>query len=75
MRRISAPGSTSLRKRGPRRRHRRRLILVVVEKYQTGFDQPLLTTMYVNKTLTGIAAVQALSRFNRTAERNDLGIY
>ncbi|MEV8309942.1 type I restriction endonuclease [Streptomyces flavidovirens] len=44
-------------------------ILVVAEKYQTGFDQPLLTTMYVNKTLTGIAAVQTLSRLNRTAER------
>ncbi|OKJ45126.1 type I restriction endonuclease subunit R [Streptomyces sp. CB01580] len=44
-------------------------ILVVAEKYQTGFDQPLLTTMYVNKTLTGIAAVQTLSRLNRTADR------
>ena len=44
-------------------------ILVVAEKYQTGFDQPLLTTMYVNKKLTGIAAVQTLSRLNRTAER------
>ncbi|TPQ23987.1 type I restriction endonuclease subunit R [Streptomyces sporangiiformans] len=44
-------------------------LLVVAEKYQTGFDQPLLTTMYVNKTLTGIAAVQTLSRLNRTAER------
>jgi len=44
-------------------------ILVVAEKYQTGFDQPLLTTMYVNKTLTGIAAVQTLSRLNRTMDR------
>ncbi|MFF3842874.1 type I restriction endonuclease subunit R [Streptomyces sp. NPDC001930] len=44
-------------------------ILVVAEKYQTGFDQPLLTTMYVNKTLTGISAVQTLSRLNRTADR------
>ncbi|WP_432824731.1 type I restriction endonuclease subunit R [Dactylosporangium sp. CA-092794] len=44
-------------------------ILVVAEKYQTGFDQPLLTTMYVNKKLTGIAAVQTLSRLNRTADR------
>jgi type I restriction enzyme, R subunit len=42
-------------------------ILVVAEKYQTGFDQPLLTTMYVNKTLTGVSAVQTLSRINRTA--------
>ncbi|WBB82100.1 type I restriction endonuclease [Micromonospora sp. WMMD882] len=44
-------------------------ILVVAEKYQTGFDEPLLTTMYVNKKLAGIAAVQTLSRLNRTAER------
>jgi type I restriction enzyme R subunit len=44
-------------------------ILVVAEKYQTGFDQPLLTTMYVNKKLAGINAVQTLSRLNRTADR------
>ncbi|KOV28642.1 type I restriction endonuclease [Streptomyces virginiae] len=44
-------------------------ILVVAEKYQTGFDQPLLTTMYVNKKLGGISAVQTLSRLNRTSER------
>lgn len=44
-------------------------ILVVAEKYQTGFDQPMLTTMYVNKKLSGISAVQTLSRLNRTAER------
>ncbi|KUO20857.1 type I restriction endonuclease subunit R [Streptomyces dysideae] len=44
-------------------------ILVVAEKYQTGFDQPLLTTMYVNKKLGGVSAVQTLSRLNRTAER------
>lgn len=41
-------------------------ILVVADKYQTGFDQPLLTTMYVAKPLAGIAAVQTLSRLNRT---------
>ncbi|MEO5876214.1 MAG: DEAD/DEAH box helicase family protein [Streptosporangiaceae bacterium] len=41
-------------------------ILVVAEKYQTGFDQPLLTTMYVAKPLAGVAAVQTLSRLNRT---------
>ncbi|MCD0447062.1 DEAD/DEAH box helicase family protein [Glycomyces sp. A-F 0318] len=46
-------------------------ILVVAEKYQTGFDQPLLTTMYVNKKLTGISAVQTLSRLNRTHERKN----
>ncbi|MGW5440230.1 type I restriction endonuclease subunit R [Nocardia asteroides] len=44
-------------------------LLVVAEKYQTGFDQPLLTIMYVNKSLKGIAAVQTLSRLNRTHER------
>lgn len=41
-------------------------ILVVADKYQTGFDQPLLTTMYVDKKLEGVAAVQTLSRLNRT---------
>ncbi|WP_395108855.1 type I restriction endonuclease subunit R [Actinomadura sp. SCN-SB] len=44
-------------------------ILVVAEKYQTGFDQPLLTTMYVAKPLAGVAAVQTLSRLNRTHPR------
>ena len=48
-------------------------ILVVAEKYQTGFDQPLLTTMYVNKKLTGVSAVQTLSRLNRTADRKSQG--
>jgi type I restriction enzyme R subunit len=37
----------------------------VAEKYQTGFDQPLLHTMYVDKRLAGIQAVQTLSRLNR----------
>ncbi|MEV4831060.1 type I restriction endonuclease [Micromonospora sp. NPDC049257] len=41
-------------------------LLVVAEKYQTGFDQPLLTTMYVDKLLKNVAAVQTLSRLNRT---------
>ncbi len=41
----------------------------MAEKYQTGFDQPLLTTMYVNKKLARISAVQTLSRLNRTADR------
>jgi type I restriction enzyme R subunit len=40
-------------------------LLVVAEKYQTGFDQPLLCAMYVDKRLTGVAAVQTLSRLNR----------
>jgi type I restriction enzyme R subunit len=42
-------------------------ILVVAEKYQTGFDQPLLHTMYVDKKLAGVHAVQTLGRLNRTA--------
>ncbi len=41
-------------------------VLVVAEKYQTGFDQPLLHTMYVDKKLAGVRAVQTLSRLNRT---------
>jgi type I restriction enzyme R subunit len=40
--------------------------LVVAEKFQTGFDQPLLHTMYVDKKLSGLNAVQTLSRLNRT---------
>lgn len=42
-------------------------VLIVAEKYQTGFDQPLLHTMYVDKRLSGVQAVQTLSRLNRTA--------
>jgi type I restriction enzyme, R subunit len=41
-------------------------VLIVAEKFQTGFDQPLLHTMYVDKRLAGIQAVQTLSRLNRT---------
>ncbi len=41
-------------------------ILLVADKYQTGFDQPLLHTMYVDKRLSGVQAVQTLSRLNRT---------
>lgn len=40
-------------------------LLIVAEKYQTGFDQPLLHTMYVDKKLEGVKAVQTLSRLNR----------
>ena len=40
-------------------------VLLVAEKYQTGFDQPLLHTMFVDKKLSGIHAVQTLSRLNR----------
>ena len=39
--------------------------LVVANKFQTGFDQPLLAAMYVNKRLSGVHAVQTLSRLNR----------
>ena len=41
-------------------------ILIVAEKYQTGFDEPLLHTMIVDKKLRGVKAVQTLSRLNRT---------
>lgn len=41
-------------------------VLIVAEKFQTGFDQPLLHTMYVDKKLSGVHAVQTLSRLNRT---------
>ncbi len=41
-------------------------LLLVAEKYQTGFDQPLVHTMYVDKKLAGVKAVQTLSRINRT---------
>jgi type I restriction enzyme R subunit len=40
-------------------------VLIVADKYQTGFDQPLLHTMYVDKKLSGVKAVQTLSRLNR----------
>lgn len=43
-------------------------ILVVANKYLTGFDQPKLTAMYVDKKLQGVMAVQALSRLNRSAD-------
>ncbi|MFI7384361.1 type I restriction endonuclease subunit R [Streptomyces sp. NPDC049813] len=41
-------------------------IMLVANKFQTGFDQPLLSAMYVDKKLSGVAAVQTLSRLNRT---------
>ena len=44
-------------------------ILVVANKYLTGFDQPKLTAMYVDKKLQGVLAVQALSRLNRSADK------
>ncbi|MGP9725210.1 type I restriction enzyme subunit R domain-containing protein, partial [Corynebacterium sp. AOP40-9SA-29] len=41
-------------------------VMIVASKFQTGFDQPLLCAMYVDKKLSGITAVQTLSRLNRT---------
>ena len=46
-------------------------VLIVAEKYQTGFDEPLLHTMIVDKKLRGIKAVQTLSRLNRTCSGKD----
>ena len=47
-------------------------VLIVAEKYQTGFDEPLLHTMIVDKKLRGVKCVQTLSRLNRTcAGKND----
>ncbi len=45
--------------------------LIVAEKFQTGFDQPLLSVMYVDKKLGGVNAVQTLSRLNRTTYWKD----
>ncbi len=47
--------------------------LVCADKFQTGYDEPLLHTMYVDKTLSGIRAVQTLSRLNRShPEKRDV---
>lgn len=46
-------------------------VLIVANKYQTGFDEPLLVAMYVDKKLSGISAVQTLSRLNRQAQGKD----
>lgn len=46
-------------------------ILIVASKFQTGFDQPLLYAMYVDKKLSGVAAVQTLSRTNRIHANKD----
>ena len=43
--------------------------LVCADKFQTGYDEPLLHTMYVDKTLSGIKAVQTLSRLNRAHQK------
>ena len=41
-------------------------VMIVANKFQTGFDQPLLCAMYVDRQLSGVTAVQTLSRLNRT---------
>jgi type I restriction enzyme R subunit len=46
-------------------------VMLVANKFQTGFDQPLLVGMYVDKKLSGVTAVQTLSRLNRTATGKD----
>jgi len=46
-------------------------VLLVAEKYQTGYDQPLLQAMYVDKKLEGLHAVQTLSRLNRVTDGKD----
>lgn len=46
-------------------------VLIVADKYQTGFDQPKLVAMYVDKRLKGVAAVQTLSRLNRVCPPYD----
>jgi len=46
-------------------------IMLVANKFQTGFDQPLLCAMYVDKQLSGVTAVQTLSRLNRTYRTPD----
>lgn len=46
-------------------------ILVVANKYQMGYDEPLLNSMYVDKKLQGVNAIQCLSRINRIAKNKD----
>jgi type I restriction enzyme, R subunit len=46
-------------------------VMLVANKFQTGFDQPLLVAMYVDKRLSGVAAVQTLSRLNRVYPGKD----
>lgn len=46
-------------------------VMLVANKFQTGFDQPLLVAMYVDKKLSGVTAAQTLSRLNRTATGKD----
>jgi type I restriction enzyme R subunit len=52
-------------------RHGQWNLLIVAEKYQTGYDEPLLCALYVDKRLDGLQAVQTLSRLNRTHPGKD----
>ncbi|MPL77661.1 hypothetical protein SDC9_23518 [bioreactor metagenome] len=61
-------GQTIREKQLPKEFHDNFNFLIVAEKYQTGFDEPCLQTMFVDKKLSGIKAVQTLSRLNRTME-------
>jgi len=64
------PGKKTIRKAFEEDQYK---ILIVAEKFQTGFDQPLLHTMYVDKMLNGITAVQTLCRANRIhPNKNDI---
>lgn len=64
-------GETIKEKQLPKEFHDNFNFLIVAEKYQTGFDEPYLHTMFVDKKLSGIKAVQTLSRLNRTMEGKD----
>ncbi|MNO23419.1 Type I restriction enzyme [compost metagenome] len=66
-----ADGSTIKEKQLPEEFHHDFNCLIVAEKYQTGFDEPLLHTMFVDKKLEGVKAVQTLSRLNRTCHGKD----
>lgn len=65
-------GSTISEKQTKEEFHDNFNVLVVAEKYQTGFDEPLLHTMIIDKKLRGVKAVQTLSRLNRICkDKND----
>lgn len=59
---MNPPDAKNIRKAFKKHKYR---ILIVANKFQTGFDQPLLHTMYVDKKLGGVSTVQTLNRLNR----------
>ena len=63
---VRADGSHIAESQTKKEFHNNFNVLIVAEKYQTGFDEPLLHTMIVDKKLKGVKAVQTLSRLNRT---------